>query len=50
MEERLQDMKWEQLNMLPTEIALKPLVYTIKIKRRQLSSDFSTTSNLKEEK
>lgn len=36
MEERLQDMKWEQLNMLPTEIPLKPLVdkHAIKIKRR----------------
>lgn len=36
MEERLQGMKWEQLNMLPTEIPLKLLVdkRAIKIKRR----------------
>lgn len=36
MEERLQGMKWEQLNMLPTEIPLKPLLdkCAIKIKRR----------------
>lgn len=36
VEERLQDMKWEHLNMLTTEIPCKPLVdkHPIKINMR----------------